>query len=567
MNSMSATFLDRLRATSTGVRDLTVLPDWIARNTSHPRNRDLPWTFADHEMQVSILGDNARHLLVRKCSQVGLSEIIVRMVLAMMGILPESHIIYTLQTAKFASNFARTRVDPVIAASRTLRELASRTVDNTELKKIGTSFLYISGASGQGQAISVPADVVVNDEEDFSDPTTLSTYASRLGHAEGGGIRRRFSTPTVQGFGISKDFPDSTNHHYMCRCQHCRHVQMLDFFKHVKVPGFDDNLSEFRRDDLSNQAYDVSGAAYLCERCGKSLSLENLNDPSMREWVAKYPDRDIHGYQVGPYDVPKTNSAAVTLRSVGEYARYADWVNFKVGVPYEDATTSVLPTAVNDNATIPWLRPVDGARAGTGFCIGADQGKTSWLLVGKKVGDEVHVVHAERIKVKDSDSIPGRVLERVDQYGVVRSVIDAAPYYTVALNLREKCAAGVSWGAYYSRTAKVKYSDFTTNEDEQIVTAYRTGSLSNMVKAVNGGRVKFARCPELVTIQEHLRSLKRLVSENEDGTREEKWISTGADHFAHCLNYLLIAIELAGSTGSVAIARPLTIKTAKLKTA
>lgn len=565
MNPISAAFLDRLRATATGVRDLSHIPEWIMKNTSHPKNSDLPWTFADHEMQVGILGDNARHLIVRKCSQVGLSETVVRMVLAMMAILPESHIIYTLQTAKFASDFARTRIDPVVAGSQMLKNIVSRQVDNTGLKKIGSSFLYISGASGQGQAISVPADVVVNDEEDFSDPTTLSTYASRLGHATDGGIRRRFSTPTVDGYGVSKEFPDSTQHHYTCKCRHCGTRQVLDFFTHVKVPGFNDHLSEFRREDLTNPAYNVSGAAYLCENCGKELDLENLNDPSMREWVAAFPDRDIHGYQVGPHDVPKTNSAAVTLRSVGEYARYADFVNFKVGNTYEDSTTSVTPTAVYDNATLQWLKPIEGAKVGTGFCIGVDQGKTSWLLVGKMVGTELHIVHAERIKVTHADSVPAALKERADQYGVVRLCTDAAPDYTTAMRLRQDCPDGVAWGVYYNKAAKVKYSNLTLNEEEQIVTAYRTGAITEMVRDVNSGKIKFAPFPELPTINEHLRSLKRVSTINDDGTREDKWIATKpADHFAHALNYLRMAIELAGISALTVPVRPLTILTARL---
>jgi len=565
MDMMAAAFMDRLRATATGTRDLSHLPEWIIQNTAHPKNRDLPWTFADHEMQMGILGSNARHLLVRKCSQVGLSETLVRMVLAMMAILPESHIIYTLQTAKFASNFARTRVDPVISASKVLKSLASNTVNNTELKLIGSSFLYISGASGQGQAISVPADVVIHDEEDFSDAKTLSTYASRLGHAEDGGIRRRFSTPTVEGYGVSTDFPDSTNHHYHCKCAHCNHWQKMNFFTHVKVPGFTSGMDEFRKDDLTNPAYKVSEAAYLCERCGKPLTTENLNDPGLREWVPAFPDRDIHGYQVGPHDVPVTNTAPVTLRSIAEYARYADWVNFKVGDPFEDETTSVLPNVVEECAVLPWERPIEGRVVGSGFCIGVDQGKTSWVLVGKAVDDEVHVVHAERIKVDTSDAVPGRLRERAVQYGVKKLCTDAAPDYTTAMRLREECQDGVAWGVYYNRTAKVKYSNLTLNEDDQILTAYRTGSLSDMVKKVNARKVKFARCPELVTIQEHLRVLKKVVADSEEGSRESKWISTGADHFGHALNYLLMAIELAGQTGNLVPIRPLTIKTARIR--
>ena len=42
-----------------------------------------PWSFKDHEFQREIIRDTSSRISVRKCSQVGLSEIMVQKLLAM----------------------------------------------------------------------------------------------------------------------------------------------------------------------------------------------------------------------------------------------------------------------------------------------------------------------------------------------------------------------------------------------------------------------------------------------------------------------------------------------------
>ena len=560
-------FLNRVRTRAAGSRDLSRASKWIEEHTQHPKHVEMPWTFLMHEMQKAIVNDSRPHVVVRKCSQVGLSEVLVRLVLAMMNIFPQSHIIYTLQTATFARTFTKTRFDPVIKASKSLCDQVDKDTDSTSLKQIGASFLYIQGASGQGQAISVPADSVVNDEEDFSDPVTLSTYASRLGHNQGsgdGGFRRRFSTPTMDGYGVSAGMETSSMAHYTCRCYHCRHVNALNFFKDVVIPGFDAELITIEKEDLADPRYQFDKACYICQHCGKELTVRNLADPEMREWVEQFPDREIGGYQVGPHDVPTINTAPVTVKAIGEYKRKADWVNFKTGETFQDSASAIMLDVVRNNATIPHLKPREGAAMGT--VAGLDLGKTSWILNGKRIGNEVHVFHGERIRVTSATAVEDRAQVLAKMFGVGKMVVDTMPNYTTALAMRERLRVGCSYGCEYARSAPNAFSHFKLDEEEQIVKAHRTGIIDYVVKEVNEGRVKFARHPEFDTMLAHFDAIKRITRENERGEKISSWVNTSDDHFLHALVYLMLSLEIWDYLGSHSpIIVPLGIHTARLK--
>ncbi len=68
-------FIDRVKAGISNSVDLTGMSGWLEQNTSHPKLLNTPWSFEHHEMQKGIVNDPRHHVVVRKCSQVGLSEV------------------------------------------------------------------------------------------------------------------------------------------------------------------------------------------------------------------------------------------------------------------------------------------------------------------------------------------------------------------------------------------------------------------------------------------------------------------------------------------------------------
>src|SRR5690606_10212754 len=126
--------------------------------------------------QIEIAGDDSEEGVIKKCSQVGLTELAIRIALAFLCISGNRSLIYVLPTSKFARKFATSRIDPIIAQSPKISEMLVPAADSAEMKRFGNSFLYINGAANQDQAISVPAEGLFVDEYDFCNPTVLSTY-------------------------------------------------------------------------------------------------------------------------------------------------------------------------------------------------------------------------------------------------------------------------------------------------------------------------------------------------------------------------------------------------------
>ena len=579
LNSQSQSYLDRLKVGVSSTVDLDRLAYWIEQNTTHPKDSLKNWSWAGHEYQVDILNDPASRVVVRKCSQVGVSELVVRLVLALMGTLRNTTAIYTLPTTGFASKFTKSRVDPVISNSAVLRELLNKDVDNVELKQIGSNFLYFLGTFTQKAAISIPADILINDEVDFSNQQALTTFASRLGHAEGRELRREFSTPTRNGFGISESFDISSQAHYGVRCDNCHELVFPQFMEDVVIPGFNDKLEDFEKEDLHDTRYDILNAFLLCPECQAPINNSALLAPEKREWVHKYPDRGIRGYQVFPYDVPSINPIHKTLTQLGEYNKKADWVNFKVGLPYEDAESSFLREVLNNSKTVaPTPPPFD--RDGLdlpkythkGFVMGVDVGKTSWVLIGKPVSrTRIEVVWAERIRQDGDGGLLSRLLFLVKWFGVSKGVIDAGPDFTTSMAFVEAFPLGRTFANYYTRAKpKNTLSHISVNEAEGVLSTVRTESLDLLAKKVNAGQYGLPKMAETELVIAHLSNLKRIETENNQGDMVANWTNTGADHYAHALNYMNIAATLLDSrfsataiTGVLPMAAKVRVRTQK----
>lgn len=543
MIPQASTFLERIRVASGRTRDLSRMAEWLCEHTTHPKNNKKPWSFADHEMQIDIANETRHHVLIRKCSQVGLSELSVRISLAMLAIFPGSTAIYTLPTAKFAGKFAKSRINPVVEASKTLKELVPSGADSSELKQFGTSFLYIVGTSGSSSPISIPADMLIRDEVDFSNQSLLSMFFSRLGHAQDGGWIRDFSTPTVDKYGISAKFDQSTQGRYVVKCQSCSEKVMPTFLEDVVIPGYDGKIIDLEVDMLEDHRYQIDEAYLKCPACGDQITTEALHDHASREWVHAYPDASIGGYQVMPFDVPLINSVPKTLKAIDQYERKADWVNFEMGVTYEDAENSFLEGTIRANTILQWVQP--GAHAASGCVAGLDIGKTSWILIGKPMGPkQIDIIHSERIVQDDHNYLVTRVKDLLKWYGIQRLVIDAGPDFSSVTQIIAQSIVDQVYGCYYVRSSKKNLSNIDVNLVDQVVSAQKSGTFSDAAKAVNKGYVRFARMPEMDTVRSHLLAMKKASHTNSSGDQVTAWVGTGPDHYANALNYLMIAIQL-----------------------
>ena len=211
--------LSRLEDRLGGVSSITAVGDWLIK---HTKLEGKTYSFKDHEFQLAIVNDTSPHVIIQKPSQMGMTELSFRMMLALAAIRQYFTCIYVLPSAHFAREVSKSRVDPIIEDSERLSSMVVSAANSAEMKRIGTSTIYMGGAATKNQAISRPSKGLIIDEKDFANPTVLTSYQSRLRHTlESERFVREFSTPTVSGYGINADLERSNHHRYMVCCSNC----------------------------------------------------------------------------------------------------------------------------------------------------------------------------------------------------------------------------------------------------------------------------------------------------------------------------------------------------------
>ena len=510
------------------------LPEWICTNTAV---KNKAWSFDAHEFQLGILKEDKPEMGCQKCSQVGLTELEVRRILAFSAMNVGVTGIYTLPTRNFAMKFAKSRVDTVIDRSPTLLKLLKSGANGSEFKQVGTSSLYFGGAQNASQAISIPADYLCQDEIDFCNAAALSAYESRIRHSDMK-IRRMFSTPTVSGYGINQYMDTSTKGRYTVKCSKCNTESALDFFKDVVIPGFDNDFDKFEKGDLSDPRIKVDEAYLACPSCRNPID-RDLADASRRRWVHAHPSRTAAGYYVKPFDLIKYNPVSSLITQIKGYIRKQDYINFVHGETYKSDETEINLGTVNNNTT---EREQD---SGEGCYMGVDVGKRLNIFIGKPINGKLVILKAMTLMSSDSTA---EDLEYIfNQYKCYRMVIDSAPEWSLCKQLLGALGEFVHPCVYVNENPK-KPEAFTVKDgpdDHNMLNAARTTTIDCVVADVNKGKVLFPQTDEMLTVKKHFQGMKKTEEFDETGQKVSKWTKiSDEDHYFHALIYCWLACKV-----------------------
>lgn len=577
-DSLREGYLSRIEAATDTAASRTNHSAWVQKHTTLQGD---PFNFKHHEMQVDIFDDPASRIAVRKCSQVGLSELQVRKLLTISAVMRYVRVIYTLPTRQFAMRFAKDRVDTTIEQAPMIYGMLKRGSDSAEQKVFTNgNVLYVTGTYGDNSAISVPATYIVNDELDFSNQEVVSKMSSRLRHAEENedgyrGFHYKFSTPTLPGFGVTKEFEKGDQKYYACRCSRCNHDNIPGWYTHFTVPGYDGDMREFDAQTATPLIdSDKHLEAYIrCSKCGKNL-WDDLINPARRRWVAKYPDRKYSSYQVSPWDVPHYNKPSEIVLQMKDYTRHMDFMNFVVGLDYQDSDSVFSLEPFNDSNDTKFVRPDKVAGnlwlGGHRLCAGMDVGKVCHFMVGYPTETGMKVVYAEEIK--HTAQAPGkqRLFKLLKMFNIQYFVMDSGPDITLVRDALEFCKMhGIrAFASEYVRT--VGLENFQPNPETQIVKVNRTETLTQLMKSHNTRNIQYpaqGTHPVMYTVKNQVTALKKIVREVDSGEMLEQFVKTGPDHFGHTMNYLNIAVQMASgglSMSSVVGANPM-VKRIKMR--
>ena len=382
------------------------------------------FTFKDHEFQKDILSDTSLVVNVQKCAQVGMTEAMARYALAITRIMPYFSVIMTMPSAGDASNLAQTRLDPIITASTDLREAMDKDLNNSEVKAIASGLLYLRGCNGATAALSVPADMLIHDEVDRSDPHRIGQYQSRIKHSLWK-LVRKFGTPTEDGFGIAAEMAVSMRKRHVCKCDKCNHSFVPSYHTDVVIPGFDGEKKQITKHNLGTIRWEE--AVLLCPRCGRAPSLQF----DRRQWVVENTDDkfEASGYFVTPFSVPNIVTTASLVKESTKYASYGEFVNQALG---ETSTNAEEQLTKADVEACKTSTPLDSSEL---HGMGIDVGQWCHLAVGRITqAGELLVVYKERCALSE---LAERKRIVGAKYRVLTTVIDSMPETEMVYRLQK----------------------------------------------------------------------------------------------------------------------------------
>lgn len=553
--------LNRVKDTVAATYGLSNLDGYIEKQT-YLNNK--PFSFIDHEFQRDVVKSLAPTDITIKIAQVGLSEIVYRLALAACRVVDDFSVIYTFPNASDAQNFCKTRIDPIITGSPDLKQAVNSELNNSEIKQFGrNSFLYMRGTRSQQGAVSVPADMIIHDEWDRSDTTTASMYIARLQHKPHK-LRRIFSTPTVEKFGVLKEAETAKRFKHMATCFCCGYKWLPDYFDDIKVPGYDGGLRELTKLNIKNVNWRM---AYLaCPRCGRDpkLAYERM------EWVCENPQDDFvaHARFISPFTVPNILTPSYLVHNSTEYEKYSEFMNQGLGLAAEEEDDTI--TEANMQSCL-----VEGdLQTSETHVFAADMGLICHVMVGRETLDgRIIVVHKERIPLAKFET---RRRELLIKYRCALSVHDSQPYVDMisrltASDINAYGAIFVTFkGGPIVRIAEQEEDKEEGKMNFRMLKLRRSEGLDSVLAIIKRGELTVAKNEEDELFKSQMQSLKRVKKFDNHNELTYVWEKTGEenDHFHFTLFYLWAGLKVKGAAvGAISALNNLPLmKTVRLKT-
>jgi hypothetical protein len=501
------------------------------------------FSFKNHEFQRDILSDVSKVVYVQKCAQVGLSEAMARYATAVARIMPYFSVILTMPFAADSANFSKTRITPIIDESPDLRNSIDRDLDNSEIKGIGTSLLYTRGCSGTTSAISVPADMLIHDEVDRSDPDALGQYQSRIKHSEYK-LTREFGTPTLDGVGIALKMKAARRMRRACTCHLCGHTFLPNFHTDVKIPGYGGRFQEITKYNLPTIRWQE--ARLHCPSCDGEPSLQVEH----RSWICENPDAKFEaiGYFVTPFDVPNIVTIPSLVQEITKYKTWAEFVNQALGETANENDAQLTPDDLEKSKYGEGSLHMPAMHS-----MGIDVGQLCTILVGRKDEEgRLLVVHKERVLLA---KLQKRKLELAREYRVLMTVMDSQPE-TLLVHTLQKTDKNLYGGVYHNNKKHATYElvkvDKAPKEGKLPINQakiHRDVNFDEVMGLFKNGLILWQASgdAEDEMFKQHCLDMKRKQIFDQHNELVWTWAKSkeGQDHYMHALGYLHVAIELA----------------------
>jgi hypothetical protein len=563
MDNETKQHLSRLRMATTNRYSRKDISRWVCENT-YLNGR--PFSTKGHEFQERIMNDQSQEIVILKSAQMGISEMAMRMSVALVMTMPDSFsLAYVFPTAGFSHQYSKTRFNPIVQSSPVLKAaMSSDDIDSAEIRTFGAGRqMYFKGASSTNSAISTSLDMVVADEVSFMDQEVLGEFTSRLIHSPHK-FKIKLSTPTFPGDGIDTAFQASRRWRNFCKCSHCTHWFYPTYYEHLKIPGYGKHLDEISADNL--HLVDHQNAAVMCPKCGEKANLL----PEFREWVCENPDEShiATGYKISPFDAPTVITSPYLVEASTSYANKSKFRQFNLGEPSVDAESGFNEEDLNRIGVNGSGSPFGG------HIMGIDVGLVSHFMVGGVSPEGVlGVVHYERVPL-------ARFRERYAalkaEFRITVVTMDIQPYTELLMSMQSSDQN--LWGASFVVRSGLELFDVRRKEEDrdtaqtQIkeIQVNRNALLDKILAEVRENKIWIRRMEDWDTVKAHMQDMKRTSAALRNGEFHSIWVKSSKkrDHYHFALGYLYVASKMRGvvNTGSGVFSGVHTFKLKQAKT-
>lgn len=470
----------------------------------------------------------ARKMSVMKPTQVGISTLALVKALHFADNWPV-RIGYTLPRLQDTIDFATTRVDPMIDASKKLRDKLGQP-NSSHAKRLGFSYLFFMEMTTEARMM--PLDALFVDEYDLSDSSNLSTVINRM-DASKWQIQINLSTPTLANYGIHNLYNHSDMRKWLVKCPKCGHDQELDWEKSVKIIG---------PPSRPTRVY------YGCQACSHELTHDTIQ---AGRWVAEKPDLSTEhiGYHISqlmtaPADVLYKHFRDPETTTLEFYRK-------RLGVPYElgggSITRDDILAACFDDLYDPEPVPVSRAQ----YYLGADQGNEIQVMICKlEDGKDIpEVVHIELIPMEQGFD---RLAQLIKIYKIRKGVVDGSPNRHESTKMSDNFPGKILIADYTEQRDNWKTDKSRGKPYLNHVNINRTVMFDQVMKEIRDGRWKLPGDPskpsqEVELVIDHVTALKRDIETRRTASGEMQvpvYRKLRADHLAHAWLYMTTAIEI-----------------------
>ena len=252
-----------------------------------------PFSFKKHEYLELPYSDPHPFQVEMKAAQMGLTcKAGLRSIHgAITGKYPRG-ILYLFPSKSDVTDFSKARIAPLIEDNpESIGKWVVET-DTSNLKQIGTAFLYLRGMRARVGLKSIPVDFIVFDELDEAPQIAVDMAMERMAHSE---VREvlKLSNPTLPDFGIDKAFQETDQRYWLLKCPSCSHYTCLE-------------------DTFPACLVELSGGKVIraCEKCKTEL------DPAIGEWVAKRDSVKENWQRTPMYGSSQSSSRELVIKLV-----------------------------------------------------------------------------------------------------------------------------------------------------------------------------------------------------------------------------------------------------------